>query len=375
MVGRKACSSAVLVLCSAISVTWWFDDLTAPAPPEPSSFNTLDASAPAVSLLQHSKTLLSNSLVNNHGSMTARGRKKDPENDFTDLGAGTCMTKAGKVPNHMHWGSHFKDRCAQYCLSKTLPGSWEGKADRCWGYTITQQGTCYIWREGPLAKFPWESDPERHCYVVSALLHSPQPEACQKSQPYSVEACKDAAERAGLILGSKYEHGIRARNHSFTSGKYPTKGCYTYSSGKYAGHAYYGTGGSETDRKAIPEAPKIRVPGHDQCGGGDSDVLPDPLPAPEPPDEPETEQEVILGPDVPHPLIDIPQPLPPPEAAPEPEQPSQPIIIGPGVPHPNVAPLPGPESPPESPPESEPSPQRIIGSPGQDEDWNDFGVN
>merc|ERR1719191_850329 len=115
MLGRKACSSAVLVLCSAISVTWWFYDLTAPAPP--------------VSLLQHSKTLLSNSLGNNHGSMTARGSKKDPEDAFTDLGAGSCMTTTGKMPNHMHWGTHFKDRCAQYCLSKSSPGSWEGKAD------------------------------------------------------------------------------------------------------------------------------------------------------------------------------------------------------------------------------------------------------
>lgn len=57
------------------------------------------------------------------------------------------------------------------------------------------------------------------------------------------------------------------------------------------------------------------------------------------------------------------------------EQLSQLIITGPGVPHSNVAPQPGPQSPPEPPLESEPSLQSIIGSPDEDEGWNDFGVH
>ena len=60
----------------------------------------------------------------------------------------------------------------------------------------------------------------------------------EKCQPYSEQACRDAAKALGLQLGST--------SHAFT-GKYEQKGCYAYSAGKYAGKAYYGTGGSVED--------------------------------------------------------------------------------------------------------------------------------
>ena len=46
--------------------------------------------------------------------------------------------------------------------------------------------------------------------------------------PYSAEACRQAAVAAGLELGSA--------KHAF-EGRYGTKGCYAYSSGKWKGHA------------------------------------------------------------------------------------------------------------------------------------------
>merc|ERR1712196_228218 len=92
-----------------------------------------------------------------------------------------------------------------------------------------------------------------------------EPEECQnQSQPYSAEACRQAAQHAGLTLGHA--------KFPFT-GPYGTKGCYTYNSGKYKGHAFYGTGGSETDRKVPARPPKVRVQGHDKCGGGTSEVI------------------------------------------------------------------------------------------------------
>jgi hypothetical protein len=48
---------------------------------------------------------------------------------------------------------------------------------------------------------------------------------------YSEAACQEVAEAQGLELGG---HG------SDFAGDYSTKGCYTYSEGKYAGNAYYG---------------------------------------------------------------------------------------------------------------------------------------
>jgi len=91
---------------------------------------------------------------------------------------------------------------------------------------------------------------------------------CQTSQaqPYSLEACKAAAQQAGLKLGDQ-KYGFSA-----FSGNFGIKGCYTYSSGKYKGSAFYGTGGTLAQRTEIPKSPKLRVQGHDQCGGGGTNL-------------------------------------------------------------------------------------------------------
>jgi len=69
-------------------------------------------------------------------------------------------------------------------------------------------------------------------------------------EPYSEEACRKAALNAGLELGGDgYEF----------AGDYGTKGCYAYvkAHGKYAGNAYYGTGGSVAEMSTDLQ-PKFR---------------------------------------------------------------------------------------------------------------------
>ena len=55
-------------------------------------------------------------------------------------------------------------------------------------------------------------------------------------EPYSEQACRDAAKALGLKLGGG--------GYAF-SGAYSLKGCYSYRSGTYAGIAFYGTGGTD----------------------------------------------------------------------------------------------------------------------------------
>jgi hypothetical protein len=78
-----------------------------------------------------------------------------------------------------------------------------------------------------------------------------EPEACA---PYSAEACKQAATAAGLELGGE--------GFSF-HGSFKTKGCYSYRSGKYEGHAYYGLGAGDTQGEL--SGAKYRPVGFDRC--------------------------------------------------------------------------------------------------------------
>jgi len=74
---------------------------------------------------------------------------------------------------------------------------------------------------------------------------------------YSEKACEGAIRQNGLIKGGK---------GSAFAGNYPTKGCYAYTSGKYEGRGYYGTGGSESQMKATPSiAHQYRPDGYEDC--------------------------------------------------------------------------------------------------------------
>ena len=76
--------------------------------------------------------------------------------------------------------------------------------------------------------------------------------------PYSEQACRDAANALGLSLGGA--------GHSFASSSYFRKGCYAYSSGRYAGMAYYGTGGTTEQMKKSLNGQAHRLSGYD-CKG------------------------------------------------------------------------------------------------------------
>ena len=74
--------------------------------------------------------------------------------------------------------------------------------------------------------------------------------------PYSADACRAAATKAGLELGGQ--------GYSF-EGAYSTKGCYYYKSGKYAGRAFYGTGGTQAQMEAAVTGVKYRPTGYNTC--------------------------------------------------------------------------------------------------------------
>ena len=79
--------------------------------------------------------------------------------------------------------------------------------------------------------------------------------------PYSEQACRDAAVALGLNLG----YSLSRCNFRFA---YLIKGCYAYRSGRYAGWAFYGTGGTEEEMKQEPEfASQYRPENHD-CAAG-----------------------------------------------------------------------------------------------------------
>ena len=76
-----------------------------------------------------------------------------------------------------------------------------------------------------------------------------------------MEACRQAAERLGLDIGSS--------DASFAGENYIAKGCYAYSSGPYEGRAYYGLGGSVSDMMLPLEDPTIYRPdGYESCSKG-----------------------------------------------------------------------------------------------------------
>ena len=75
--------------------------------------------------------------------------------------------------------------------------------------------------------------------------------------PYSEQACRDIAKNLGLSLGGE--------GYSF-AGDFSVKGCYAYSSGKYAGKVYYGTGGTTEQMKKSVSGQAHRLAGYD-CEG------------------------------------------------------------------------------------------------------------
>jgi len=62
--------------------------------------------------------------------------------------------------------------------------------------------------------------------------------------PYSAAACEAAAEKLGFDKGG---HGYAFQ------GNYNPKGCYAYKSGTYKGHVYFGTGGTDLQKKEYVE--------------------------------------------------------------------------------------------------------------------------
>jgi len=81
---------------------------------------------------------------------------------------------------------------------------------------------------------------------------------CKPCEPYSLEACIRAVFSKNMHMGGK--------GYEFASFSHSQKGCYTYSSGDYAGYAYYGLGGSASENQAATVEPKTRPAGYDCVG-------------------------------------------------------------------------------------------------------------
>lgn len=73
--------------------------------------------------------------------------------------------------------------------------------------------------------------------------------------PYSVNACRVAAQSLGLQIGND--------NHGFENDTYSEKGCYAYSSGVFENSAFYGTGGTTEQMQTDLVSPKFRPKGYD----------------------------------------------------------------------------------------------------------------
>ena len=80
-------------------------------------------------------------------------------------------------------------------------------------------------------------------YRVIAFDREDQVVAFVSSIALTESDCKAAARRQGLSIGGA--------GWAF-SGDFVTKGCYTYSAGEFAGHAFYGTGGTEDQLSEKP---------------------------------------------------------------------------------------------------------------------------
>lgn len=63
------------------------------------------------------------------------------------------------------------------------------------------------------------------------------------------QACETHAHALGFVAGGQ--------GYAF-AGPYGTKGCYSYTEGKYTGHVYFGTGGTTTAMQSTPAPPEYR---------------------------------------------------------------------------------------------------------------------
>ena len=90
-------------------------------------------------------------------------------------------------------------------------------------------------------------------------------------EPYSADACKAAASKAGLKIGTT--------SAPFEFGYMNYCGCFAYRSGVRAGHAFYGNRGSCTEQQKqgpLPKkwdgtSPAYRPLGYDCADGGEVD--------------------------------------------------------------------------------------------------------
>ena len=94
----------------------------------------------------------------------------------------------------------------------------------------------------------------------------------ESCEPYSIEACKDAALSLGLQLGGcGHLNEPTPLNEPFEGTKHKSggeyaKGCHAYHAGHCNGVAFYGTGGTIESMKQPLSPPRYRPSGYDCIG-------------------------------------------------------------------------------------------------------------
>ena len=72
---------------------------------------------------------------------------------------------------------------------------------------------------------------------------------------------------AAAVMGG---HAGGGKGYTFASLTHPVKGCYSYLTGPFQGHVYYGTGGTINQRKTQLQPPFFRVKSAMWCGGSNN---------------------------------------------------------------------------------------------------------
>ena len=105
---------------------------------------------------------------------------------------------------------------------------------------------------------------------VPAPIHAPT-EGMTNNVCTTEDDCKKVAESFGLQLGG---------GGSDFAGNYKTKGLYAYNSGRYAGMAFFGRGGTEAQMKAAVTGKKYRPAQENSVSAPAPFPAPIPMPAP-----------------------------------------------------------------------------------------------
>jgi len=157
--------------------------------------------------------------------------------------------------------AYSKEACEQvaanFGLSKggagsAFVGNWAGSPRGCYAYKTGQYANMVFYNNcdkgwfSDLVEWVFDDSCKKKMQEIPTDGNQYRPNGYDCSvgcHPYSLDACKAAAAAGGLSQGG---------GGSAFVGNYGDKGCYAYSSGGYAGMAFYSTGGNNAEMSKLP---------------------------------------------------------------------------------------------------------------------------